>query len=100
MSVLNKSVIVDYLKRHRSDLSERYSISKIGLFGSFATEQNSANSDIDIVYETSSRGLTFSQLTQLEDELHKVFKKNIDLVDLAYMDPLIKRKALKDIIYV
>ena len=60
MSVLNKSVIINYLKQHKSDFSKKYSINKMGLFGSFATEQNSANSDVDIVYKTSSRGLTFS----------------------------------------
>ena len=60
MSVLNKSVIINYLKQHKSDFSQKYSINKMGLFGSFATEQNSANSDVDIVYKTSSGGLTFS----------------------------------------
>ena len=69
-------------------------------FTHFSFNFINANSDVDIVYETSSRGLTFSQLAQLEDELHKVFEKNIDLVNLEYMNPLIKRKALKDIIYV
>jgi len=100
MALLNKDVIVDYLKQHKLDFSHKYSINKLGLFGSFATNSNNTNSDVDIVYETSSRGLTFSQLSQLEDELHSVFGKNIDLVNLEYMNPLIKRKVLKDIIYV
>ena len=98
--MLNKDIIIDYLKRHKLDFNQKYSINKLGLFGSFATESNGTDSDIDIVYETSSRGLTFSQLSQLEDELHLVFGKNIDLVNLEYMNPLIKRKALKDMIYV
>jgi predicted nucleotidyltransferase len=98
--MLSRSVIIDYLKQHKLDFSQKYSINKLGLFGSFATDSNNSNSDIDIVYETSSRGLSFSQLLQFEDELYSVFGKNIDLVNLKYMNPLIKRKALKDIIYV
>ena len=80
MPMLNRDVIVDYLKQHKLDFSQRYSINKLGLFGSFATDSNSTDSDVDIVYETSSRGLTFSQLSQLEDELHSVFGKNIKAV--------------------
>ncbi len=100
MSTLNKNIIIDYLKQHKLDFNKTYSICKIGLFGSFATDNNDSDSDIDIVYETSSRGLTLSQLSQLEDELHLAFEKDIDLVNIKYMNPLIKRKAIKDIIYV
>lgn len=100
MKSLDQNVIIDYLKDHKTDFSQRYSIEKIGLFGSFATNQNTENSDIDIVYQTSSKGLTFSQVSQLEDELCSEFGKNIDLVNEKYMNPLIKRKAQKDIIYV
>ena len=98
--MLGKNEIINYLKQHKIDFSNKYSIDKIGLFGSFATNSNTDSSDIDIVYKTSSKGLTFAQASQLEDELHIEFGKDIDLVNLEYMNPLIKRKAIKDIIYV
>jgi len=100
MKMLNQNIIIDYLKQHKIDFSEKYSIEKIGLFGSFATNKNKEDSDIDIVYTTSSKGLTFAQVSQLEDELSVEFGKDIDLVNEEYMNPLIKRKAVKDIIYV
>lgn len=100
MKLINQNVIIDYLKKHKIDFSEKYSIEKIGLFGSFATNKNTENSDIDIVYKTSSKGLTLSQTLQLEDELYIEFGKDIDLVNEDFMNPLIKRKAKKDIIYV
>ena len=98
--MLSRNTIITYLKQHKADLLDRYSISKIGLFGSFATEKNVDNSDIDIVYETSSKGLTFSEMIKLEHELYLEFGKDVDLVNFKYMNPLIKRKAVKDIIYV
>jgi len=98
--MLNRNTIITYLKQHKSDFIEKYSIDKIGLFGSFATQKNVDSSDIDIVYETSSKGLTFGQTISLENELTLAFGKDIDLVNLKYMNPLIKRKAIKDIIYV
>ena len=98
--MLNRNTIITYLKQHKSDFTEKYSIDKIGLFGSFATQKNVDSSDIDIVYETSSKGLTFTQMISLENELTLEFGKDIDLVNFKYMNPLIKRKAIKDIIYV
>lgn len=100
MKMLNRNMIIDYLKQHKIDFSKKYSIEKIGLFGSFATNKNTEESDIDIVYKTTSKGLTFEQVSQFEDELYVEFGKNIDLVNEEYMNPLIKRKAQKDIIYV
>lgn len=100
MEELKKSSITEYLEQHKENFIKNYSIKKIGLFGSFANSNNTLNSDIDIVYETSTKDLTLSQLFAIEDELKKQFNRNIDLVNLKYMNPLIKRKALKDIIYV
>ena len=100
MDSLNKNSIIEYLKQHKIDFNDKYFINKIGLFGSFAKNSNSSISDIDIVYETTSKDLTFKQIYQLEDELHVQFGREIDLVNFNYMNPLIKRKAIKDIIYV
>jgi predicted nucleotidyltransferase len=98
--MLNQSIIINYLKQQKNNFTDKYFIDKIGLFGGFATNHNTNKSDIDIVYTTSNKGLTFSQTSQLEDELYTKFGTNIDLVNLEYMNPLIKRKAMKDIIYV
>ena len=98
--MLQKNNIIEYLKKHKADFSQKYSICEIGLFGSFASSNNTDESDIDIVYKTTSKGLTFSQVIKLEDELAAVFGKDIDLVNIDYMNPLIKRKAQKEIIYV
>ena len=100
MEELKINNITEYLKQRKEEFIKNYSIEKIGLFGSFANGKNTLNSDIDIVYETSSKDLTLSQFFQIEEELKKQFNRNIDLVNLKYMNPLIKRKALKDMIYV
>jgi predicted nucleotidyltransferase len=100
MEVLNQNSIIKYLKSHKKDFLQKYSIYKIGIFGSFANNKNTKHSDIDIVYETSLKDLTFLQTFQLEDELKNQFQREIDLVNFKYMNPIIKRKAIKDIIYV
>jgi len=98
--MLDQESIIRFLKEHKLDYHKKYAIDKLGLFGSFATHTHGTKSDIDIVYETSSKGLSFSQLFALENELEDAFSKKIDLVNIKYMNPLIKRKAIKDVIYV
>jgi hypothetical protein len=100
MEELKINNITEYLKQRKEEFIKNYSIEKIGLFGSFANGKNTLDSDIDIVYETSTKDLTFKQFHQIEEELKNQFNRNIDLVNLKYMNPLIKRKALKDMIYV
>lgn len=100
MEELKKNNITEYLKQRKEEFIQNYSIEKIGLFGSFANGQNTLNSDIDIMYETSTKDLTFVQLFQIEEDLKNHFNREIDLVNFKYMNPLIKRKALKDMIYV
>ena len=98
--MIDKKSIINYLKKHKENFKQNYKIDKIGLFGSFSIDKHNNNSDIDILYKTSSKGLTFSQLLKLEDELKSFFNKKIDLVDFDYMNPLIKKRISKDIIYV
>ena len=49
---MNKSQIVEFLKKHKQDFLKRYQISDIALFGSYAREENNSNSDIDIAIKT------------------------------------------------
>lgn len=100
MQNLKKNVIIDYLTEKKPEFLHKFGIKTIALFGSFASDKNSEKSDIDIAYETSTKDLTLSQLLTIEDELKGRFNREIELVNLKYMNPLIKRKALKDIIYV
>lgn len=97
---MDKSNILEYLKSHSKEYQEKYAIKKIGLFGSFANNNANPASDIDIIYETSTKDLTFFQSLELEEQLKKEFQRNIDLVNINYINPLIKRKMIKDAIYV
>ncbi len=40
-----KNEVIEFLRQNRELLTERYHISKIGLFGSFARDEQTANSD-------------------------------------------------------
>ena len=98
---MNKQIILDYLKNHKQMLNEKYGINKLGLYGSYARDEATSSSDVDIFYDTNDKFsigiLEFSSLIQkMEDDL----KTKVDLVSLESMNPIIKYYAKQDFTYV
>ncbi len=48
---LSKTDIILFIKREKTFLKEKFGVVKIGLFGSYAKDGQSAESDIDILVE-------------------------------------------------
>ncbi|NTW17126.1 MAG: nucleotidyltransferase, partial [Syntrophaceae bacterium] len=47
--MLNSDEILDFLKQHKQDLEARFSVRRIGLFGSVLRGSASERSDVDIL---------------------------------------------------
>jgi uncharacterized protein with HEPN domain/predicted nucleotidyltransferase len=58
-------------------LHEKYNVSKIGYFGSFARNQQTVDSDIDILVEAANS----DNLYILPDELSEIFGREVDVVE-------------------
>lgn len=98
---IGKEQICDYLSSIRGDLSETYNVKTIGLIGSFARDDASPDSDIDIVYTLKENTqLGYFKLYDLQQMLEKHFNRKIDLINYKYINPLIKYKSDKEILYV
>ena len=97
--MLSKNEILKFLKKYKEEKKDIYQIKKIGLFGSYAKEQQSEVSDIDIVVEFNKPDL-FNQIGIMQD-LKEYFKKDVDVVSLwKYINPKLKKRIDKDAIYV
>lgn len=84
-----KEPILLYLKELKPSL-EKEGISEIGLFGSFAKDEATIYSDIDVFIRTTDefdkkyQGFAyFSFLADLQKKISKKFNKEVDLCDLA-----------------
>ena len=98
---MDKNEVVNLLKAEKSELEKRFSIRLLALFGSYSRNQQTGDSDIDIAFEVANdKFFGFSQRLQLQEHLMGVFKKNVDLVRLKYMDPIIRMQVERDLIYV
>jgi len=76
--MLNKEDIITKLKLELPYLKQEFRIKRIGLFGSFANETQSTDSDIDIIVEFEKPiGLKFMDLAEY---LEKIFNRKVDLL--------------------
>jgi predicted nucleotidyltransferase len=90
--------IIDILRQHKSELLRKYPISRIGVFGSYARGEATANSDIDIAVEiTGPMGLQF---VAMADEIEELFGIKTDVVPKRAIKPKYLAYVEKDIVYV
>lgn len=65
----------------------------IGLFGSFARNQSTAASDVDVFVKLRDSDLFI--LAHLNEELEAVFHRHIDLIQYReWMNPFLKQRIL------
>ena len=96
---LSHTEIIDFLKSEKTFLSNEFGVVNIGLFGSFAKGEQTADSDIDILVELKEP--RFDWLAGLKIYLEQSFEKKIELVRKSnLLKSRFIRRVEKDIIYV
>ena len=68
---------------------------RIGIFGSCSRDENTKESDIDILYSFDSKYSLFD-LVGLQMELQDKLQKEVDLVEFTAIHPRLKSKILND----
>ena len=48
---MNRAEVLDMLRTHKPTLEQRFGVTKLALYGSFARDQASASSDVDVLVE-------------------------------------------------
>lgn len=87
------------LAPHRTLLKEVYGLRKMGIFGSVARGDASETSDVDILIELS-RPISLFKLIELEERLEMLLKRDVDVVTVKALKPLIKDRILAQTVYV
>lgn len=74
---------------------DEYGIRKIAVFGSYATGNENANSDIDILLDMTKQFGIF-KFIGLKQYLEETMGKSIDLVESNCLEPLMKDSILAE----
>ena len=96
----NKEYILLMLKTKRAELSAQ-GIRQIGLFGSYVRNEQTEQSDIDILIDFDPEKETFDNYMAVYELLEKLFKNlKVEVVTKNGLSPYIGPKILNEVQYV
>ncbi len=96
---LEKQDILTFLKAHQARLHE-LGVQRVGLFGSFAREEQNDESDIDLLVEFDPAQKNFDNFMSLSFFLEDMLGHRIEIVTPEAFSPYMRPHILKEIEYV
>jgi hypothetical protein len=92
--------ILSYLADNKKNFQKDYNILKIGIFGSYARNEQKDNSDIDIlvVFDEDADDL-FSKRLKLTGIIKSKFNVNVDICHEQAIKPVFRDMILSEAIY-
>ncbi len=97
---MKRESVIEILRDHKKVLRQKYGVIKIGVFGSYARNQQRADSDIDIAIEIIKEKKNLHNFLSIKRELERILGKKVDLGIESTLKPIIKEYVNKEIIYV
>ncbi len=95
----NREAVLQELRRIKPDLEKRYGVTKIGIFGSFARNEISEDSDVDVVLEMSEPDLFY--MVHIKEALEQRFRMPVDVIRYrALMNKYLKARIDREAVYV
>lgn len=89
----------EQIREHITELRDRYQVTNLGIFGSYARGEATESSDVDILVEFSETVDLF-HFIRLQYYLTEILGRNVDLVTPDALKPLIKDRILREVLYV
>lgn len=87
--------IISILKQHLPEFKQHYNVLRLELFGSYVRNQQTKNSDLDILVSYSETP-SFFKFIELEDTLSSLLGLKVDLVMKSSLKPNIGQKILAE----
>lgn len=102
----------DYILQKLKELKPKYEAEGfeiLGLFGSYARDEATENSDIDILYKIPNMSeylqkykgwSAINHIVETKESLCKTLHKKVDFVDIETLNEIGKKYILSDLVYV
>ena len=96
---IERGKVLEVLGQLKPILKDKYGVSRLGIFGSFARNEATESSDVDVVLEMEEPNLFM--MVHIKEELAKNLGKPVDLVRYRErMNPYLKVRIDREAIYV
>ncbi|MGJ0289732.1 nucleotidyltransferase family protein [Aliarcobacter cryaerophilus] len=94
---IDKTNILNYLKEHYSEFKNKYNVEKIGLFGSYARDEATENSDIDIYVKMKP---SLFDMVAIKEQIENDLNRKVDIIrEHKNIKPIFLKMIKKDLIY-
>ena len=91
--------IISKLKSEKAGLREKYKVTKLGLFGSYARGEEKQDSDIDILIEFEEAP-SMREFFGAEEYLEEILNRKMDLIREGAIRPELKERIMSEVIYI
>lgn len=90
--------IMEILNNNINNL-KKFHVSKIGLFGSFAKDEQNEASDVDIIVEFEDGQENFDNYMDLKFCLEELFGRKVDVVIVDSIKPAMRNSIMRSVKY-
>jgi len=84
------------ISEHKVKFIQKYHVSQIGVFGSYVRNEQTRESDIDILVNFSDP-ISFFEFIDMEEELSELLNNKVDLVSRSALKPFIGKHILEEV---
>jgi predicted nucleotidyltransferase len=93
--------IKNAIAKHRDELSKKYKVKEIGVFGSYVRGEQKKQSDLDILVEfEETANLSLLDFIRVENYLSDVLGTKVDLVEKHTLKPRIGKHVLEEVVQI
>ncbi|MEM9272737.1 MAG: nucleotidyltransferase domain-containing protein [Cyanobacteria bacterium P01_F01_bin.143] len=97
--VISQEQLRKLLTEFKEKWGEKFHLTALGYFGSYARGEARPDSDVDIVFETTDPDLFMTSI--MKQDLEAWLNRSVDVMRLhPYLNPKFKARIEKEIIYV
>jgi len=100
MEISTTRELVAYLRDRKTFFREKFGVTRMGVFGSFAQGGQNPNSDIDLVVEFEKSRKNIHTFLQLRRLLEKELARKVDLGFERSLKPIVRERIKGKVIYV
>ena len=98
--MIARDQIIFLLNQNIAEIKRRFTVCRIGLFGSYARGEQNPNSDIDLLVEFEENTQDLYDLKiQLKEFFHIQLGIDVDICREKYIKPRFKSSILKETVY-
>lgn len=92
--------ILKILRAHLPELTAKYPIKSLGVFGSYVRNDATPESDLDMLIELDENARLGYKFVRIENELSELLAVKVDLIEKKALKPKILENVMREVVKV